>query len=694
MPIDDEIKKGNEKIEELIKNLKESGVVENSLRSINREMNEIIEKLRLIENVDSTEAKKLVDQFKALGEEKKQLEEVNKSLSSMQGLTKGITAGFGDLGATFGIISGFLTGGLSRGMFEVGKTLAAWSENGALVNRQMYDIGANLGNAGEKSTLLEGSVLNTSGKFFEMSDNVRKTAVQMTGMGMNAEAVADKLDDVYAASKRWSDLTPEKQMQMMSMYIKEFGYSADKAWSTMFAMYEIGEDLKKGMKDLDIKQFVEQTNEVAVSMRKYGLEASDAIALTSTLVKLGVEQARIPELAKELGTFGLKTPGETAFMVQDYAAKLREEETKYQKMIKGVIPRTEEFGTLTERAEERQRIISLAASPVTAIGAPRIMSSEFKAEMVFGELDKMLKERLGGLTGRRGLSELSMAGPEGSAVMTGLKELGAPFIKELGIPGMEELMERMGKAQEAFRGGRRGVTEEEKQLYATGKAVSEGGIEAVFKEELRNLLTHQVKAESSSEKKMETAMKAAYDSSTTANTLKSIESTVGAWFRQSVRPETVTASFKERIQAGEKFTAEDLGKLHLSQSQINELLKYQIYDRKDQNKMDSQGSAPNLGTYYQEQVDKASLKTKALQKEAKEAFTVYTATEKEARKDGKITTSEQSQIDTSLKTFLDKAAIAESVTSGIVSSFKEAGISLKVEDDGSLSAALRSIRRH
>ena len=284
-------------------------------------------------------------------------------------------------------------------------TTVNWYNHTFEIKRQMYDINAALGEAGTKGLEFEEIISDTALAFHAQFDEVRGVADGLADIGMNSADIKDTLDDVFALTRMWSDITPEKQMSLMSDYMKEFGMNGKEAWATMNSLYVTSQDLRKDLPNLDIQKFVDQTQSVALSMRKYGLETQDAIAMTSTLARLGVEQARIPEIAERMGAIGLQQAPETAFMAQRFLMPA------YQKELGGLrAGREGREGPKTAREVELERLIGIMNSGVigmigvmeTASGPDRIKAQMGMFESMLGTVGVALSDPIekivGGLT--------------------------------------------------------------------------------------------------------------------------------------------------------------------------------------------------------------------------------------------------------------------------------------------------------
>lgn len=268
--------------EELNKKLKNT---DNTLDEINNDLRETIEKLRKAEELSG----RWNNEIKQLG-------------SEMSGVLENLT--------------GISLPGLSIAQWigKAANTTVDWYNHTAVVNREFYDMEANLGNIGKLSYEFESNIRGVSQALLMPIDDVRELGTGLAAIGFTVNELVDGITDVASLTTLWSEVTPEKQMSMMSDYIKEFGMNGREASDMMLTLYNTANNLKDVMPKLDIKAFVDQTHEVAMEMRQYGLEAQDAIALTSTLVKLGVDQARVGELAKAVGGAGMGGAATVAYM--------------------------------------------------------------------------------------------------------------------------------------------------------------------------------------------------------------------------------------------------------------------------------------------------------------------------------------------------------------------------------------------
>ena len=376
----------------------------------------------------------------------------------------------------------------------VGTTID-WYNHTFDINRKMYDINAALGEAGTKGVEFEGIISDTALAFHAQFDEVRNVADGLADIGMNGADIKDTLDDVFALTRNWSDVTPEKQMSLMSDYMKEFGMNGKEAWATMNSLYVTSQDLRKDLPNLDIQKFVDQTQSVALSMRKYGLEAQDAIAITSTLARLGVEQARIPEIAERMGGIGLQQAPETAFMAQKFLRPA------YQQELSGLrAGRAGKEGPKTEREGELERLIGVMNSGVigmigvmeTASGPDRIKAQMGMFETMLGTVGVTLSDPMEKIVG--GLTAVDLPGI-GKMNIQSAKEFAeaAKAIKEeKGITLVDALKESYVKTVESGEAKAKEAAKQRDEQIESAKKVADATITtadkmAIMQEDVGNI---------------------------------------------------------------------------------------------------------------------------------------------------------------------------------------------------------------
>ena len=324
-----------------------------------------------------------------------------------------------------------------------------WYQHTAEVNKQMLDIGANLGHVGEYSTAFEGSILNISHDLDILPDTIRKTALGLAQAGFAADEIVGTLGDIHALSTLWSEATPEKQIKLMSDYIKEFGMNGQDAHKTMVNLFTTAQELKKDLPNLNISRFVDQTHEVALAMRKYGLEASDAIALTSTLGKMKVDQARMSELAQQMGAIGLESPAVSAYLAMTKIMPKLEKEKVALTEAEG----TEKFEKLggQGRLDEVERLIKVGQTPVGAMGLMYGTKGQEGMELKMGWMEQMVSTALGGRKG--GFAKMEPEEIAGALVgieMPGIGKMSIAMAESFG-KGIKELTDKDIPIKEAIK---------------------------------------------------------------------------------------------------------------------------------------------------------------------------------------------------------------------------------------------------
>lgn len=705
MPIDDEIKKGLNAMEQFKKIKKE---LDEDLRSnplsitesISAKMKEIEEQIKKVGKVtdDNIEkVKELTGEFESLA----------KTKSALEGLEKVIRG----IGAALGIALPQLKA-LEIVMF-IAKATFEWSENSAKVNKQLYDIGANLGYMGDKATevyaITAKGTESLAWQFKVSNEEVRNTIGGLTQIGFGMGNIEESTGKVLALSKLWSEYTPQEQTKIMSRYMKEFGMEGEQAQNVMIGIVNLANELKGIMPKLDIKEFASQVQDVAVSMRKYGLEASDAIALTATLTKLGIDQARIPELAKGIGAMGMDDPAKTMYMMDTYYAKLYKDEKNYQEWKDLSESELSERGLTTklehlrEEHETRSKFLKdygeAGSNVAKKIGMAHTLEAGELAKAQFAVMDDMFSKLTQG-------GKLANASVEETI---GLVRLNAPFIEGLGVAGSEALVKRLqelktgkpleqkeGETKEAFTKR----VEEEKELKLT---LEKGGTGAVVSELIKEW--NEGTLISLSDQSLKKAEEVATATQTMKNDVGVIKGLLGDWFRSWGKGESPL--IKRVLEEGKPVTYEKAVEMGMSQEKAKE---FQIMLEKAKDSV-SQGAgfrqAEISGMEYggvtpeekykiniikqltQEAAEESSKKASVLTKEAAKTSKAY-ETYYEKAKEGGIDKEEQKTLN-KLQEVSDKAwtDAAKAITE-LTEQFKDIPMTFKI-DAGEIKVALDKI---
>ena len=446
----------------------------------------------------NTSLKESEEIYSRLGNDVDAIAEELKEISSRTEKAKNLTIEWADqVGSVSKNLLGISMPALTvNGLLKaaVGTTID-WYNHTFEINRQMYDINAALGEAGTKGVEFEGIISDTALAFHAQFDEVRNVADGLADIGMNGDDIKDTLDDVFALTRNWSDVTPEKQMSLMSDYMKEFGMNGKEAWATMNSLYVTSQDLRKDLPNLDIQKFVDQTQSVALSMRKYGLETQDAIAMTSTLARLGVEQARIPEIAERMGAIGLQQAPETAFMAQRFLMPA------YQKELGGLRKGREgREGPKTEREVELERLIGIMNSGVigmigvmeTASGPDRVKAQMGMFESMLGTVGVALSDPIEKIVG--GLTAVDLPGIGKMNIQSAKEfaEAAKAIQEEKGITIVDALKESYVKTVESEEAKAKEAAKQRDAQIESAKKVSDATIKtadklAIISEDVGNI---------------------------------------------------------------------------------------------------------------------------------------------------------------------------------------------------------------
>lgn len=347
--------------------------------------------INLIHN-EGNEATKVLDKYNEI---RKNIESTNKEWEKFGQTTHAILGGMGDY--TGKLASDLLKVSTGMGAIAVAATHATkvmyeFYEHTAAVNRTSYDINASLGHIGDRSKIFADLISSTAFSFSESADNVAEIVRKMATAGFSAEGIREHLGEIVARSKLWSELTPDMQIKTMTMYMKEFGYSQKEANDILNQTLITAQSLKTSIKEgFDISQFLSNVNEVALGMRRFGLEASDALAVMSALSSIGMEQARATELAKGFGDVMSKNEI-VAFSMKTYYAGIREEIAKLE--AKGKDLNEVEKARLIDIKAQEEAYRRVEGRPTAEIGFAAMQPAGRQAEIISSGIGSIL-ERVG-----------------------------------------------------------------------------------------------------------------------------------------------------------------------------------------------------------------------------------------------------------------------------------------------------------
>lgn len=241
---------------------------------------------------------------------------------------------FGGTGATalwnlgeglINIGSGITKGGLGvgqilEGLIQVGKVLDSMDKYWAAMNRAVYDTNAALGKMGEYSSSLVSLASDLGLKYVKNIQEVEKLINSVATIGVSEEHIAVVTDNILDLTTRWSAMTPEKQIQLMSTYMKEFGMDGVSAHNVIKGLYLTASKLKESVKELDAGQFIEQVTQVATNTRRMNFEFADAQKYVAVIVgQLGTTPdvlKRAAEFAQAMMQYGQQSLGMQVFMME------------------------------------------------------------------------------------------------------------------------------------------------------------------------------------------------------------------------------------------------------------------------------------------------------------------------------------------------------------------------------------------
>lgn len=232
-------------------------------------------------------------------------------------LLVGITKGTTD------IIMGFKSldpAQVISGVLQLGKALDDAGKYIGTMNREIYDTGAALGKMGEYNENLVKTSSQIAINYSMMPEKVQAVMHQVANAGVSLQNISEVTESIVGLSMRWSDLTPEKQLKMMSDYMDNFGMSSVQAHNVIKNLYMDASKLKGSITELNVMKFMEQVSQVALSVRQWGFEFADAEKyVTSIAARLGETPEalkRAGELATGLMGYGMGNVGLQAYLME------------------------------------------------------------------------------------------------------------------------------------------------------------------------------------------------------------------------------------------------------------------------------------------------------------------------------------------------------------------------------------------
>ena len=312
-------------------------------------------------------------------------------------------------------VSGLM--GILTGLVKIGQVLDEMDKYWAKVNRNVYDTNAALGKMGEYSTDLIGMATTLGLKYVKNFQEVEKLLHSVAQVGVSHEHIAQVTDNILDLSTRWSAMTPEKQLKLMSDYMKDFGLSSINAHNVIKGLLLTAEELKKTNRELDIQQYIDQVTQVSLATRRLNFEWGDAAKYVDVMVRhLGTTPdvlKRAAEFTQAMMQYGQQDLGMQVYMME----KMGVTGNVFQKL-----------GTWTMDTGLRQQAqVGMFEMMIKRVSGKEL--GEFKGEEGVRELAGVIK--LGGYGG----------------VLPGMDEVTIAKVAEKGGEGLKKLLDDMHKAE-------------------------------------------------------------------------------------------------------------------------------------------------------------------------------------------------------------------------------------------------------
>ncbi len=209
--------------------------------------------------------------------------------------------------------------GIADGVFKLAQAADKVDEYMANVNRSMYDISAHMGDLGVNSAQVRDIASDLAPKYGKFAGEIDQIVKGVADIGVSSEHIRDVTDDILNLSTIWADMTPEKQLQMMSGYMKEFGLNSKEAHNVVKNLVLDANLLKESITELDVDEFINQINTVAINTRSWNVDLYEAQAFVEGLAMSFGDTAesmqRAGDIAPKLMGYGMGDLGMQAFMM-------------------------------------------------------------------------------------------------------------------------------------------------------------------------------------------------------------------------------------------------------------------------------------------------------------------------------------------------------------------------------------------
>ena len=300
---------------------KYASLAKDIIRDINKEVEHMKDGVDLVDKGWQRTAASIGNASKALDAFQKATHTVggeagDAALKLGQGLFD-IATGIGKGAAGIGDILG--------GLVKIGQVLDGMDKYWAKTNRAVYDTNAALGKMGEYSTDLVGLATTLGLKYVKNFQEVEKLLHSVAQVGVSYEHIAQVTDDILDLSTRWSAMTPDKQIKMMSDYMKDFGLSSVNAHNVIKGLLLTAEELKKTNRELDIQQYIDQVSQVSLATRRLNFEWGDAAKYVDVMVRhLGTAPdvlKRAAEFTQAMMQYGQQDLGMQVYMMDRMGVK-------------------------------------------------------------------------------------------------------------------------------------------------------------------------------------------------------------------------------------------------------------------------------------------------------------------------------------------------------------------------------------
>lgn len=250
------------------------------------------------------------------------LGEVGGAISNMVSGMKQFADAIDKLNSTSGVLA------LLSALMKVIDALTSMQKISVDLNRTAYDVGASMGNWGDRVGFTDNIMSSLVGKYIMTREEAGKIVTGLAQIGAQTDEIAGLSEVIASRAALWKEMTPEYQIKTMSDYMKNFGLNATQASEQFDKIVVAANTLRSIIPALDVRDFQDRANQLAISTRALGYNLDDAKNTLSSVVALlkdarteAVDMVRAQEISQRVMETGLTNVSQMAYMIQQFGGE-------------------------------------------------------------------------------------------------------------------------------------------------------------------------------------------------------------------------------------------------------------------------------------------------------------------------------------------------------------------------------------